>query len=467
MIHQIHELIWGPWLLFVFLGIGIIYTLKSRFFQIRKFTFWWGETIGNTKEEKRSKSKDVHSVSRFQSACTALAATIGTGNIVGVATALTLGGPGSVFWMWVSAFIGMMTGYAETMLGTRYRYRDSEGRWICGPMVYLEKGMKLPWLGMIYSFLCIMVSLGMGSMVQSNSIAETLKFSFSIPPIVTGLVTTGLVMMVVWGGIQRIAHVSERLVPVSAGIYILFSGIVIFSCYDKVPGILMDICKYALLPSSALGGAAGYGISKSVQYGISRGVFSNEAGLGSMAILHGAAENTTPQIQGMWSMFEVFFDTVIICTLTALVILCITDGDVTSVGYTGAALTSYCFSVKLGVLGEYLVAGAMMMFAFATIIAWYYLGRQAAAYLAEKVFHRSGQEFVKQIMVYRIYSFLYLIAVFLGCIARLETVWELSDIWNGLMALPNILALVVLMKEVTFPGDKKVKRLDRQSHETL
>ena len=249
--------------------------------------------------------------------------------------------------------------------------------------------------------------------------------------------------------------VSERLVPISAGIYMLFSMVVIMSCYDQIPAIFASIFHDALKPGAAVSGAAGYGISKSLQYGMSRGVFSNEAGLGSMAVLHGAAEETTPEQQGMWAMFEVFFDTILICTMTALVILCMTGGDAAGSGYDGAALTAYCFSKRLGGLGEYLVSAAMMLFAFATIIAWYYLGRQASGYLAERLKEHGHFLLLSRILRGKAYTFLYLGAVFLGCVARLETVWELSDIWNGLMALPNIAALIFLMKEVTFPKGKE------------
>lgn len=448
MIHQIHELVWGPWLLLLFLGTGIFFTLKSGFFQIRRLPYWWRQTIGSIREEECLEDGEV---SKFQTACTALAATIGTGNIVGVATALTAGGPGAIFWMWISAAIGMMTGYAETMLGIRYRYRDKTGKWICGPMVYIERGLHMPWLGLIYSLLCIMVSLGMGSMVQSNSIAETFEYSVGAKPQIAALLVTAAVAAVVFGGISRIAAVSEHLVPVSAGIYILFSLVIIMSCYDEMPAVFLSIFKDALRPGAAVSGAAGYGISRSLQYGMARGVFSNEAGLGSMAILHGAAEETTPERQGMWAMFEVFFDTILICTMTALVILCMTGTDVASSGYDGAALTAYCFSKRLGSLGEYLVSLAMILFAFATIVAWYYLGRQAAGYLAERLKEMGKWYVVQRILRGKVYTFLYLAAVYVGCIAKLETVWELSDIWNGLMALPNIAALLFLAKEVTFP----------------
>lgn len=451
MIHVIHELVWGPWLLILFLGVGLLYTVRSRFFQIRRLPYWWKMTIGSIREEELH---EKGAVTRFQSACTALAATIGTGNIVGVATALTAGGPGALFWMWISAVIGMMTGYAETMLGIRYRYRDRTGKWICGPMVYLDRGLHMPRLGMVYSFFCVMVSLGMGSMVQSNSIAETFRYSFGSRPEVVGALLTGVVFLVVFGGIGRISKVSERLVPVSAGVYMVFSLIVIMSCYDQIPAIFSTIFRGALNPRAAVSGAGGYGIMKSLQYGMSRGVFSNEAGLGSMAVLHGAAEETTPEQQGMWAMFEVFFDTILICTMTAFVILCMTGGDAASSGYDGAALTAYCFSKRLGRLGEYLVSGAMMLFAFATIIAWYYLGRQAAGYLAERLKERGCFPLLWRLLRGKAYTVLYLGAVFIGCLAKLETVWEFSDIWNGLMALPNMAALLLLMKEVKFPCRK-------------
>lgn len=443
MIHEIHQIVWGPFTLLLFLAVGILYSYKSGFFQIFGAGYWWRETVGSLGRLSK-KSRDKHSITQFQSACTALAATVGTGNIVGVATALTAGGAGAVFWMWISAFIGMMTAYAETTLGMKYRYKNQDGTWANGPMVYLERGVKSKWLALMYSFFCMMASLGMGSMVQSNSIAETLKYSFSFPAAVTGGILTLLVLVVIIGGISRIAYVSERLVPVSAGVYIVFSLIVICSCYDRIPSVLMQIWDSAFSPRSVVSGTAGYGISKSLQYGMSRGVFSNEAGLGSLAILHGAVEEEAASKQGMWAMFEVFFDTIISCTLTALVILCMMEGPVEQAKYDGAALTAYCFAGKMGIMGEYLVSIAMLLFAFATIIAWYYLGRQTASYLARH-FHISVQ------WSNWIYTILFLNAVFIGCLGKLSTVWELSDIWNGLMALPNMIALVLLMKEVPYP----------------
>lgn len=454
MVHQIHGVVWGPVMLAAMLAIGVIYSIKSGFFQIRKAGFWWRATVGSLWKptaEPVGRNRDKHSVTKVQAACTALAATVGTGNIVGVATALTAGGPGAIFWMWVSAGIGMMTAYAETSLGLKYRYRNASGAWICGPMVYLERGLKMPGMGLLYSILCILSSLGMGSMVQSNAIAGTMAYTFGMTPVVVGVILALIVMLVIRGGISRIAYVSERLIPVSAGVYIFFSLIVIFSCYDRILPVMGQIMKSALAPDALVGGVGGYGISRSLRYGVARGVFSNEAGLGSLAILHGATERTTPEEQGMWAMFEVFFDTVIICTLTALVILCMTPGGIGTAQYDGAALTTFCFEQRLGIVGRYLVSGAMLMFAFATIIAWYYLGKQTVLYASERlgkwfpVINR-GTWWMEHI-----YLILYLNAVFLGCISSLELVWELSDIWNGLMAVPNLIALVCLMGKVTFP----------------
>ena len=357
-----------------------------------------------------------------------------------------------MFWMWVSAAIGMMTAYGETYLGQVYRYRKPDGEWMCGPMVYMSRGLKCPALGTLYAALAVLSSLGMGSMVQSNSISGTLQSGFGMPLMVSGILVTGLSGVVILGGIRRISRVSERLMPVSAGIYVAFSLVVILSCWELLPDIFYRIFKEALRPQSVGGGVGGFLLSRSVRYGLSRGVFSNEAGLGSLAVLHGAAEDTTPEQQGMWAMFEVFFDTIIVCTLTALVILCGAYYGAGSGGMTGtsdgAALAAHAFSVRLGALGEILVSGAMVVFAFATIIAWYYLGRQTFVYLVERL---TSERFLRKLLD-GAYLICYMLAVYLGCVSRLETVWLLSDLWNGLMAYPNLLAVIWMSRQVRFPG---------------
>lgn len=448
----LHFIVWGPWTMVLFLGTGLWFTVKSGAFQIRKIRYWWSMTGGSLVAEaakaenfQKNTGENERRVTQFQSACTALAATIGTGNIVGVATALTAGGPGALFWMWVSAMIGMATAYAETSLGQQYRYRRADGHWMCGPMVYMERGVGCSFLGTLYAFFAVFSSLGMGSMVQSNSMSGTLEFGAGIPPFISGILVTLLVGIVILGGIGRISLVAERLMPVSAGIYVLFSLMVILSCWQVLPSVFASVFAGAFTPSAAGGGAAGFLLSRSVRYGMSRGVFSNEAGLGSLAVLHGAAEDTTPEKQGMWAMFEVFFDTMIVCTLTAMVILCVQSrfGGLPA-GSDGAGLTAYCFSRQLGVLGELLVSGAMVVFAFATIIAWYYLGRQTACYLAERIFGPGKADM-------RIYTAFYLMAVFAGSVCRLDVVWLISDLWNGLMAYPNLLSLWILSRQVQFP----------------
>ncbi|MCI8726021.1 MAG: sodium:alanine symporter family protein [Hungatella sp.] len=457
MIQKLHGMVWGPVLLTLLLTVGIAYTLRSGGFPLFGIKVWWRETVGSLlREDGEAKRQKGQYVTKGQAACTALAATIGTGNIVGVATALTAGGPGAIFWMWVSALTGMATAYAETWLGIRYRYKNTQGRWVCGPAVYLDKGLHMPFLGIFYGILCLMASLGMGSMVQSNAITQTIGFSAGVPPLLCGVAVTAVTCSVAAGGILRIGKVAEKLMPWAAGIYIFFSCITLGACYEQIPGAFMDIFRYAFLPESVAGGIGGYGISRAFRYGIARGVFSNEAGLGSLAGLHGATENTTPEEQGMWAMFEVFFDTIVICTLTALVILCVTGrtgGTLQGYG-DGAVLTAGCFGAVLGNMGEYLVSGAMTIFAFATMIAWFFLGRQTLETVLEQISRWLPLSAGTRNNIEIAYLILYGYAVFMGCVSNLEAVWALSDIWNGMMAFPNICALLLLQRQVRFPKRK-------------
>ena len=432
----LHEIVWGPWTMLLFLGTGLFFTVKSGGFQIRKLPYWWKKTVG---------SLGNGSISSFQTSCTALAATIGTGNIVGVATALTAGGPGAVFWLWISALIGMATAYAETSLGQKYRYRRPDGTWQCGPMVSMERGLGCRSLGLIYALFAVLASLGMGSMVQANAVSETLCYEAGMKQEIAAVLVTALTAAVVWGGIRRISRMTSWFVPLSAGIYFFFSVRVLVVCRRSIPVVLGQILKEAWAPGAVGGGIAGFLFSRSVRFGLARGVFSNEAGLGTLAVLHGAAEDTTPEEQGMWAMFEVFVDTMVICTLTALVILCAGMES----GLDGAALTSFCFTKILGSFGGFLVSISMAAFAFATIVGWYYIGRQMFSYLAEYLCPGVNTEYL--------YTILYLLAVWLGCICRLELVWLMSDLVNGLMAYPNLLSLWLLAGHVQFPKIKTEK----------
>jgi AGCS family alanine or glycine:cation symporter len=446
MLELIHKIVWGPWLMALFLAAGLFYTFRSKGFQVRGVICWWRATAGSFFSSAQS---TVPRREQLKTACTALAATVGTGNIVGVATAITSGGPGALFWMWISAAIGMMTAYGEVYLGMISRFQDKEGNMMCGPFVYLRDLAKKPGLAFLYGLLCLLCSLGMGSMVQANSLAETASYSFGIPKPGAAVFLGLLTAVMIRGGRQQIRQAAEKLVPISAGIYILFSVFLLFVCRQSLPAVFQEIFREAFRFRAAAGGVSGYGISLAIRYGLARGVFSNEAGLGSLAVLHGDSPGQNPKLQGMWAMFEVFFDTIVVCTLTGLVILCslkekgVLTGDCE---LTGAALTSWCFSRYFGSWGFYLVSVSLILFAFATIIAWYYLGSQALCYLM-------GERNKRKKKIETIYQLCYVSAVIWGCIAALGKVWMLSDILNGLMALPNITALFLLSGFVIFPED--------------
>lgn len=454
MIQRLHLILWGPWTLALFLGTGIWFFVRSGGFPIRRFGYWWNHTAGTiwkmTGPLEEEESEEKAAITVFQSACTALAATIGTGNIVGVATALTAGGPGALFWMWVCAVIGMATAYAETSLGQKFRFRREDGTWMCGPMIYMERGLGAPSLGIFYAISACLASLGMGSMVQANSIRETLEYSFGVPQILGAVLIVACCLLVISGGTRRIARVSERLMPAAAGIYLLFSAVVIVQCLPVLPDVIAGIFEDAFCFRAAGGGIAGVLFSRSVRYGMARGVFSNEAGLGSLAVLHGAAEKTTPEEQGMWAMFEVFFDTVVVCTMTGLVILCVQRqaGACALPHGEGAALAAWCLGRKLGIAGEWMVSVSMVIFAFATIIAWYYMGEQNVQYLGRKI---SGLGWILNNK--NLYQMVYLGSVCIGALCRLDLVWTLADLCNALMAYPNLLSLWMLSKSVIFPEE--------------
>lgn len=435
MLELIHKAVWGPWLMVLFLGVGTLYTVRSGFFQLRGLKVWWQATAGSFGKTGKEQVK---------TACTALAATVGTGNITGVATAVAAGGPGALFWMWVSAAAGMMTAYGEVYLGIQSRYALPEGGIACGPYVYLERMAGQRGISLVYAFLCVVGSLGMGSMVQANSLAETVSYSFGIPAAAAAALLCLAAGLVIGGGRKRIGEAAAGLIPFSAGLYMAFSIAVLILCREQLPDAVRSVFREAFTLPAALGGAAGSGISGAVRYGLARGVFSNEAGLGSMAILHGDSPGQDARLQGMWAMFEVFFDTIVVCTLTGLVILCCGGGG--EPAPEGAALASWCFQKHLGNAGGYAVSLSMILFAFATIIAWYYLGSQALLFLIGRLGWKNGKNAAA------LYRFLYLGAVCMGCVAAMEKVWLFSDIVNGLLSLPNLLALVLLVRRVEFPG---------------
>ena len=421
----ISSVIWGPPMLTVFLGTGLFLSVRSGFFQIFGVGRWMNLTIVDAIRKRKEPPKNDGSVSQFAALTSALAACLGTGNIAGVATALCAGGAGAVFWMWVSAILGMMTCCCENILGIKYRIRNSLGQWVGGPMLYIERGLKNPRLAKIYAFLLIGASLGMGNMTQANSVAAGLE-AFGISPTLTALILTPLIFICISGGLKRISAVAEKLIPLLSLVFIGACVIVIAKNIDSVIPCFSMIIRDAFSPKAV----TGFGIAKAARYGISRGVFSNEAGLGSNTVIHASADCDTPAIQGMWGIFEVMFDTLFMCTVTAITIL--SSGVWSASGSPdGIALCAAAFESVMGKAGKGILGICICLFAFATLIAWSYYGKSGAAYLFGD---KSG--------VY--YNIIYALAAFAGCVMKLGFVWSISDIFNGLLAIPNIYALLKL-----------------------
>lgn len=451
LIHGLQSLVWGPGMLVFFLGTGIRFTVCSKFFQIRKIPIWLGMTLGSLRHRKKViKTEKEDAISQFQSFCTALAATLGTGNITGVATALVFGGPGAVFWMWVSAFFGMMTSYAENYLGIRYRYKDQKGKWAGGAMVYMERGLNSRFLAVFFSVSCLIASLGMGNMVQGNSMAKGLETAFGIPPFITGSICMILLAVVAVGGVKRVAALTEKLVPFMAGVYFLGAMAVLMVNWQAVPQAVKIIFDQAFQIRAGAGGVVGYTMGQAVRMGVARGIFSNEAGLGSSVMAHVQSDVENPQIQGMWGMLEVFIDTMVGCTVTALVILVSgvyqPDLYLEQIGrgiepIDGTTLTGQAFAAVLP-WGAQFLSAATALFAFATIAGWSCFGEQTAAYLGKD----------KGAVIYR---YIYILITLPGCILAPSLIWDLSDAFNGMMALPNLVALFFLGKQVKYEVKNK------------
>ncbi|SNS34468.1 alanine or glycine:cation symporter, AGCS family [Anaerovirgula multivorans] len=420
----INGLVWGPYMLILLVGTGIYFTFRANFLQVKEFGFTMKETL--MKIFAKDESAEEGDITPFQALATALAATIGTGNIAGVATAIALGGPGAIFWMWVSAFFGMMTKYAEVVLAIKYREKK-EGSWVGGPMYYIEKGLGLKWLAIIFSIFGALAAFGIGNMVQSNSVAAALA-GYNIPPLATGIVLAVAAGLVILGGLKRIASVTEKIVPFMAVFYIIGAVIILIMNITQIPTAFGLIFKHAFTPASALGGFAGAVVMDAMTRGIARGVFSNEAGLGSAPIAHAAAKTDHPVRQGLWGIFEVFADTIVICTLTALTI--ISTGVWTS-GETGAALTTAAFNTGLPGPGGVIVAIGILFFAFSTILSWAYYGEKCAEHLLG-----SG--------INKVYRIVWLPLIVVGAVGSLDLIWDIADTLNGLMAIPNLVGLLGL-----------------------
>ncbi len=435
----INGVVWGPIMLTLLIGTGLLLSVRMGFPQFTKFVYVMKNTIGSMFSSKQ-RTADESGVSPFQAVATAMAGTIGTGSITGVATALVSGGPGAIFWMWVSALLGMVTKYSEILLSLHFREKNEDGQWVGGPMYYIQNGLGWKWLAMIFAFFVAIACLGTGNATQGNSIAVALESTLHINPLITGIVLTVFVGAVILGGIRRIASVTEKLVPFMAVFYVVVAVVALVLNAPKIPAALSLIISEAFSFQSAAGGAAGYGIMMAMRYGFARGVFSNEAGLGSAPIAHAASSAKNPVDQAMWGMFEVFFTTIIICSCTALVIL--TSGSLGTVDpatgavLSGSALSIAAYNSVIPGIGGVCVALGTVLFAVSTILGWAYYGEKSIEYLFNK-----NQGAVKA------YRVLYTLVVFVGCAsgsANLDLIWNISDTSNGLMAIPNLIGIVML-----------------------
>ena len=427
MLNTINDFIWGLPLIILLLGTGIYYTFLLKGLQFKKLGHSLYLAFIKRKEDGDGGEGDI---SHFQALMTALAGTVGTGNIAGVAGAIAIGGPGALFWMWMTGFFGMATKYSEAVLAVKYRVVDENGNMSGGPMYYLQNGLNSKFLGILFSIFAVLASFGIGNTVQVAEVASAMKTSFNVDTRITGLVLLVLTGSVILGGIKRIGKFTSAIVPTMIIFYVISCLIIIFMHYEKIIPAFTLIFESAFIPQAAIGGTFGALLSKTIQKGVSRGIFSNESGLGSSPIAAAAAKTNDPVSQALVSMTQTFIDTIIVCTMTGLIIVMSGANE-----GTGAVLTEKAFSILLpGELGGIIVTISLIFFAYSTILGWAYYGEKALEYLAG----------TKSIMIYRI---VFTLAVYLGVVFS-KGVWVFSDIANGLMAIPNLIGLLLLSKVV-------------------
>ncbi len=475
----VNNAVWGLPGLILLIGTGILLTFGTKFFQIGHIGHWWKMTIASIfrKGSKTTKSGDKKTISQFQALCAALAATVGTGNIAGVAAAIVTGGPGAVFWMWVAAFFGMMTNFSENLLGIYYRRKNKDGEWSGGPMYYLKNGLGerygKKWLkpvssvlAVLFSCFAILASFGIGNMAQINKIVLNMDAAFfaGVEPtmipgteinlihLIIGIALLAIAALIIIGGIKRIAKFAEIVVPFMAVIYVVGCLVVMFLNVQNIGPMFVSIFKYAFKPTAVLGGGLGVLISKTITQGFKRGVFSNEAGLGSSVMVHSSSNVKEPVKQGMWGIFEVFFDTFVVCTMTAIVVLSTgfinLETGAPVPGISGDTLVSTAFGKYFGAPGTWFVAIAMLFFAFTTVLGWSQYGSKAVEYLF-------GTKGVK------VYKFIFVAMIVSGAVMEGGLAWDLSDTFNGLMMIPNLIGVLAL-----FPLVLKVTKnyVDRKLH---
>ena len=472
----INGFVWVKIGLFLLLGTGILLTVSTKFFQLSHIGHWWKSTIGGVfkKDSAATRKTDKKSISQFQALCTALAATIGTGNIAGVSAAIVIGGPGAVFWMWVAAFFGMMTNYSENVLGIYFRRKNKNGEWAGGPMYYLQDGLGAKkhcrglgrFLALLFSIFAILASFGIGNMGQVNKITLNLQSAFfnnapewtlaGIPmvPFLIGVFLLIVSALIIIGGLQRIAAVAERIVPFMAILYVLGTLVVFCAHISSIGAMFTAIFKFAFGVKAVGGAAAGIVFKTVVTQGFKRGVFSNEAGLGSSVMVHSSSNVKEPVTQGMWGIFEVFFDTFVVCTMTAVAVLSSgyidLETGLAKAGTNDATLVAQAFSNVFGKGGEIFVALAILLFAFTTVLGWSQYGSRAVEYLF-------GEKAVK------IYQVVFVLMILSGALMTSSLAWDISDTFNGLMMIPNLIGVLVLFPVVVkITSNYKARILKKQ-----
>ena len=450
IVGKLNGIAWGPWMLLLLVGTGVYLSCRVGFIQFRKFGYVMKNTLGKIFQKTEAGEGEI---TPFQAVATALAATVGTGNIAGVTGAICVGGPGAVFWMWISALFGMVTKYAEVVLAVRYRERNEKGDWVGGPMYYIRNGLgrKFNWLACLFCVLGALAAFGIGNMTQVNTIATSINtaidsfggttaaytmelFGQTVPvsSLMVGAVVAMIVGMVLFGGIKRIGAVAELMVPVMAAVYIIASVIVVAFNFENLGNVFTMIFKGAFSADAALGGAFGITIMTTIQKGVGRGVFSNEAGLGSAPMAHASSSERDPVKQGLYGIFEVFMDTVVICTLTALTLLCGAADKIVWGESAGAELISASFSSVFGAqVGSMLVAVGISLFALSTILSWSLYGTRCC-------------EFLLGSTAARVYQVIFVCVILVGATLKLGLVWDIADTLNGFMAVPNLVALLGL-----------------------
>ncbi|MCF7936480.1 MAG: sodium:alanine symporter family protein [Synergistales bacterium] len=431
----VNSIVWGPWMITLLLGTGVYLTFVLGFPQIRYFVFMFKEVFGKLGK----KAEGEGSITSFGALATALASTLGSGNIAGAATAVHLGGPGALFWMLVTAVFGMTTKFAEVTLAVHYRGRDEEGNWRGGTMYVLERGTGQKWLAWLFAFFAMFAAFGIGNAIQANSVAEATNLAFGIPHYVTGIIIAVLIALVIVGGITRIAEVTTYLVPFMAVFYFIGAGVILVLNADMIGDAWGMAVKYAFHDPRAVPGAvAGWSIKMALTKGVARGIFSNEAGLGSAPMVHSSAVTDHPCRQATYGLFEVFLDTIVVCTMTITAIM-VTGVLTSQPDLTGAQLTLSAFETVMGQTGIMILSIGLAMFAFSTILGWYWYGDTSARYIfGPKVKH--------------VYRALWIIVIFVGAAGGggefLGNIWNLSDTMNGLMAAPNLVALLWMSKKL-------------------